>query len=193
MRDIDVRRALCSKLRHDHAGEENCVWVEELELCQGAARVDMAVVNGTIHGYEIKSERDTLTRLPSQQRTYNDALEFVTIVAAPNHLKKIVESVPEWWGVWSANPHNGEIQLSQERTAKRNPQLMSYALAQYLWREEALRALEWKGEARGIRGKPRRFLWQKLTEVYCQQELTEIVRCAIKARSDCWRAVPPST
>lgn len=192
MRDIDVRRALCSKLSRDHAGEQDCVWVEELELCQGAARVDMAVVNGTIHGYEIKSERDTLVRLASQQRTYNEALEFVTIVAATNHLEKIIASVPDWWGVWSAKSHNGEVQLEQERAANRNPEVVSLALAQYLWREEALQALEAKNEARGMRGKPRRVLWQKLTEVYSQPELTEIVRCAIKARSSGWRAVPPS-
>lgn len=192
MRDIDVRRALCSKLNRDHAGEQDCVWVEELELCQGAARVDMAVVNGTIHGYEIKSERDTLVRLASQQRTYNEALEFVTIVAASNHLEKIVESVPEWWGVWSAKSYKGEVRLRQERKAQRNPQVLSYALAQYLWHEEALRALEAKNESRGMRGKPRRVLWQRLTEVYSQQELTEVVRCAIKTRSTDWRAVPPS-
>ena len=34
--------------------------VEELGVCRGRVRVDVAVVNGTLHGYEIKSDRDSL-------------------------------------------------------------------------------------------------------------------------------------
>jgi len=36
----------------------------------GASRIDRAVVNGSVHGYEIKSETDDLTRLPAQARAY---------------------------------------------------------------------------------------------------------------------------
>ena len=47
-----------------HRSEPNTVFLEELGLCQGDARVDYAVINGAMNGYEIKSDRDKLVRLP---------------------------------------------------------------------------------------------------------------------------------
>src|SRR3954469_15133629 len=101
MRDIDARRALRQEVKRRHQGETDTLVVEELGVCQGVARVDFAVINGSIHGYEIKSERDTLVRLPAQSDAYSRALEFVTIVAAQNHLHKVVEAIPDWWGIWT--------------------------------------------------------------------------------------------
>lgn len=192
MRDIDVRRALCSKLRRDHSAEPDCVWVEELELCLGIARIDLAVVNGTIHGYEIKSERDTLNRLPSQARIYSDALEFMTIIAAQNHVSKIHDCIPAWWSIWVAVKDGEHVRFEEERTGGRNPNLMSYALAQYLWRDEALQALEQRQEARGMRNKPRRVLWNRLAEVYGTEELADVVRKSLKSRPASWKVDSPS-
>jgi hypothetical protein len=103
MRDIDIRRALRLEMLRLHGDESDTRIVEELGLCQGIARVDLAVVNGSVHGYEIKSEHDTLARLPSQTDVYNRALDFVTIVTAPAHAEKIGDIVPPWWGVWSVS------------------------------------------------------------------------------------------
>ena len=75
MRDIDIRRRLRADERL-HPWDSNTRIVEELGLCQGVARVDLAVVNGTIHGYEIKSERDTLTRLSGQAEIYNHIIRL---------------------------------------------------------------------------------------------------------------------
>src|ERR1700761_2097597 len=90
MRDIDVRRALLTEMDRIHPDRSDTLVVEELGICQGVARVDLAVVNGTVHGYEIKSERDTLARLKAQADIYSKALEFVTIVAAPSHIAGII-------------------------------------------------------------------------------------------------------
>ena len=59
MRDVDIRRALRTRVRDSDDMKEALV-VDELGLCQGRARIDLAVVNSSLHGYEIKSERDTL-------------------------------------------------------------------------------------------------------------------------------------
>src|SRR5438045_2701845 len=99
MRDIDIRLALRSSIEREHGGDADTRIVEELGLCQGIARVDLAVINGNVHGYEIKSEHDTLARLPAQTHTYNQVLDFVTIVTAPAHAHKIRCIVPKWWGV----------------------------------------------------------------------------------------------
>src|SRR5579859_7106317 len=116
MRDIDIRQTLMNEMCRLHQGDSETLIVEELGLCQGMARVDVAVVNGSLHGYEIKSERDTLFRLPGQRDVYNRALDFVTIIAASAHVEKIHEMIPRWWGIWKAAQKGTEVQLQKVRT-----------------------------------------------------------------------------
>jgi hypothetical protein len=62
------------------------------------------------------------------------------------------------------------------------------AIAQLLWRDEALRALDSLGAANGVRSKPRHVLWERLCEVTELNELRTIVTTAITARQG-WRDV----
>ena len=153
------------------------------------ARVDLAVVNGSIHGYEIKSERDTLIRLPSQSEFYSQALEFVTIVAAPHHLNRIVKErlVPTWWGIWSATQDGANVRLQPMRDAQPNPSLVPLALAQFLWRDEALAILAEHSLAVGLRGKSRQHLWLRLAESFSIDQLGGFVRARLKERKQDWR------
>jgi hypothetical protein len=189
MRDIDIRR----KLRVDkrlHFGEPDTRVVEELGLCQGIARVDLAVVNGTIHGYEIKSDSDTLARLPAQVEIYSRALDFVTIVTAPSHVSKIRKIVPKWWGIWTTvSDHNG-IRLEVSREHRQNPKVDPFSVAQLLWREEALEALENEGLVSGVRSKPRKELWLRLASELPPEKLGHIVRDSLKRRRSDWRSHP---
>ena len=66
MRDSDIREVLLDSWQKKYFSDESTRVFEELGLCQGDARVDVAVVNGSIHGFEIKSERDSLDRLSNQ-------------------------------------------------------------------------------------------------------------------------------
>ena len=161
MRDLDIRRRLRTDGRL-HYQEPDTRIVEELGLCQGIARVDLAVVNGAIHGYEIKSERDTLYRLPTQAQIYGQVLDYVTIVTARAHAAKVRRVIPEWWGIWAAESDQGEIRLDAERDPLRNPEVNAFALAQLLWRDEALQALVDRGIAAGMRSKSRRDIWRCL-------------------------------
>ena len=155
MRDVDIRRKLQVDERL-HFDDPNTRIIQELGLCQGIARVDIAVVNGSIHGYEIKSERDTLARLPGQIEIYKRALDFVTVVTEPAHVVKVRDAIPSWWGIWTAvYDKQGELRLDTLRKHRPNPAVVPFALAQLLWREEALDVLEEWGLATGLRSKPR--------------------------------------
>lgn len=190
MREIDIRRKLLEDDRL-HVGEPDTRIVEELGLCQGIARVDIAVVNGCIHGYEIKSGNDTLARLPGQIAIYSRALDFVTIVTAPSHFDKIRRVVPEWWGIWIAvqDAEHGS-QLKSSREPRHNPCVNPFALAQLLWREEALQVLEGLGLATGIRSKPREELWRRLAAEVTPERLGCVVRDRLRRRSADWRSDP---
>ena len=188
MRDIDIRRRLLVEMNRRHGGEPDTLVIEELGLCQGIARIDLAVVNGSIHGYEIKSERDTLARLPAQAEIYGRTLEYVTLIAAPVHLKKVRDVVPKWWGIWSATQMGGVVNLTVKKEARRNPALTPVALAQLLWRDEALQALIDHNLAIGMKSKSRQELWERLSSELTVNELGNIVRHYLKRRGGAWRA-----
>ena len=71
--DSDIRAVPRSSLFFKHLDEADTVVIEELGLCRGQVRVDVAVVNGLLHGYEIKSDRDSLRRLGVQVEVYGKA------------------------------------------------------------------------------------------------------------------------
>jgi hypothetical protein len=99
MKDIHIRTALKSKLLSHYAKDPSTLIVDELGLRHGAARVDVAVINGVIHGFELKSDCDTLKRLPSQIKVYNSVLDRITLVVGNRHLKDSINLVPKWWGI----------------------------------------------------------------------------------------------
>ena len=187
MRDRDVRQALRSKLEKEHAAERGTRIIDELGLCQGLARVDMAVINGSLTGYEIKSERDTLRRLDHQIEFYNRALDVVQIVVAESHLEPVMEKVPLWWGVQCARESRHGVVIKEVRPPKRNQGCDPATIVQLLWRHEALQLLRERGVARGLESKPRRVLWKALTEHFTRDEVSEEVRRCLKERLS-WRS-----
>jgi hypothetical protein len=189
MRDIDIRRELLREMHRRHDSELDTLIMPELGLCQGMARIDLAVVNGSVHGYEIKSEQDTLARLPGQAEIYSRTLEFVTIVSSPNHAQKIENQnlIPGWWGIWTAVQCAGEVRLESVRESRPNPNIDPFALAQLLWRDEALEALEARGWAIGMRSKTREELWRRLVAHLTLDELGDLVRTRLKHRGAAWR------
>lgn len=187
MRDSDIRAALCERLRREHEGDLDTLILEELGLCQHTSRVDVAVINGLISGYEIKSDRDTLARLASQGQTYEQALDRVTLVVGTRHLEKAKNAVPSWWGLIVARKDKAHgVKLESMREAENSPKRQALAVAQLLWRDEALALLCQLEQARGLSNATRGVLWQKLTEVLSLEELSDQVRQTIKARGD-WR------
>lgn len=192
MRDVDVRSALIQYLVETQFGDQDPLVIHEFGLCQGMARIDVAVVDTFLSGYEIKSEYDTLERLPSQIQIYEKSLEFVTLVCGSRHINHAQKIIPPWWGIVEACPVDStplQVELEPRREAKDNPTIDPYAVAQLLWREEALEALESFGLSKGLRSKPRRYLWRKLADALTFEDLSMVVRTALKSRSG-WRVAP---
>ena len=77
--DRDIRKALLESLRSEHAEDPSTLILQELAVCDGSARVDVAVLNGSLAGFEIKSERDSLNRLESQIENYARCFDSLTI------------------------------------------------------------------------------------------------------------------
>lgn len=163
--------------------------IEELGITHGAARIDIAVVNGTIHGYELKSDKDTLNRLPGQIEIYNSVLDKVTLIVGKSHVHKAIKIVPEWWGITIAKitPPKKTVSFCYVRKPKLNPNPDYEAIAALLWREEALNILEEINEAKGVRSKTRNIIYQRLAETLSKNDLKEKVRNCLKIRIN-WRS-----
>ncbi len=161
--------------------------VEEIEVVRGRSRVDVALVGEGMHGFEIKSRVDTLSRLSRQLEDYRAVFDQISVVIGVNHLTKVLGEIPNWCGVLLATTLGGEVLIEPFREARLNPHRQSLALAQLLWRDEALGILERRGFARGVRSKPRRDLWNRLSETLALEDLAAEVRAALRARPSSWR------
>jgi conserved hypothetical protein len=190
MRDLDVRAALRCRLAVEHADEiDRTRVVEELGI-YGEVRVDVAVLNGAMIGYELKSARDTLKRLPKQVEWYSRVLDQAHIVVADNHLSDTLTIIPAWWGYTVATTSkDGRVTLQDERAAQQNPSIDSQTLALLLWRSEVLAALEERGLDRGYRSKTRGEMARRLAEALTLMELRDLVRETLKTREG-WRSTP---
>lgn len=187
MRDRDVREALRRKVFAEHIRDPNTLVVEELGIAYGEARIDVAVVNGRLHGFEIKSDADTLHRLPTQMVLYSAVFDRVTLVVGNKHLVGSAALVPDWWGLKLAvQGKRGAVRFEEIRTSKLNCGIDPTSLATLFWREEALSFLETRGE-RGFRSKSRAQLYEIIAARVPLNDLKDGVRSALKLREG-WRS-----
>ena len=181
--DPEIRQGLRSLLRKKHSGKPQTVFIEELGISQGRARIDMAVVNGQLHGYEIKSDRDSLRRLPDQVELYSRVVDKATLVVGDRHLAESSILVPEWWGILRVASSVRGLQFKTVRRGRRNPNVEARSLVELLWRTDAINLLEQRGVAHGVRSKPRRAVWDKICEYFEAKEIAVAVRDHLRARA----------
>ncbi|MEW6875781.1 sce7726 family protein [Trueperella pyogenes] len=69
------------------------------EARAGSCKADVVILNGTSMAYEIKSERDSLSRLRNQVEHYRQVFATVNVVASKSHLSEVLRITPEDVGV----------------------------------------------------------------------------------------------
>ena len=188
--DLMIRSALKQDLINRHAQDEKVRIIEELGVQHGTARIDIAVVNGIMHGYEIKSDRDTLERLPEQMAEFNAVFDKLTLVVGKQHLYQAIHIIPDWWGITIAKFNSrGQIVFQTIREPENNKEQDKVSIARLLWKDEALHILEEHKQADGVRSKPREFIYRRLADVLEADILKgEVVKALLGPRQD-WRFV----
>jgi hypothetical protein len=183
VRDGDLRSALFTQVLSGHLADANTLVRHELGICAGRCRVDVAVINGEISGWEIKSDEDTLTRLTSQVTAYRQVLDRATLVTTQRWEERAQQQIPDWWGIAVVERTPAAMVVHERRQSKDNSQhLDPIALAQLLWRAEALDGLRHRDQARGLSAKARHYVWERLAEVIPLDELRAVVRARLKVR-----------
>lgn len=186
LKDSDIRKILIKKLEHNYSKDSNTKIVHEMGVLHGQSRIDVAVINRVLHGYEIKSESDTLVRLPTQMVDYNKVFDRMTIVVQRNYLNKVRDIIPGWWGITLVTKYRGEIHLRVLRKGKLNPNVDPFSLSHLLWREEALNILKERGLHRGYLSKPREEIYRKICSSITLSEIKLIVTQQLRRRES-WK------
>lgn len=88
------------------------------EFRAGTCKADLAILNGTATVYEIKSERDSLSRLANQVTNYKQVFAKVYVIASEAHIGGVLETVPDDVGVMMLT---SRYRITTVREAKDRP------------------------------------------------------------------------
>ena len=179
-----IRDALRATLSSHRSDVKSPLVLEELGICRGQVRVDLAVVDDVFHGYEIKSDRDNLRRLVRQVDFYSDVFDRATLVVGDRHLSEATDSLPRWWGITRFVIKEGRVVFRPIRHARPNPGRVPRALVEFLWRDEVLTLLKARDLDIGVRSKPRRELWDRMCSYFELDDIADAVKAHLTARKD---------
>ena len=187
MNDAEIRQNFHRKrLRRQHAQKDTLV-IDELGLNHGKCRADIAVVNGHLIGYEIKSNKDSLRRLKDQVESYNAVFDKISVIVGDRYINSIQSHIPTWWGViLSVRGSRGAVNFDTIRKAMTNESIDQISVAQLLWRNEAEEILRQKKLSPKILRQPRDVLYELLVNLLTTNKLRKIVRDYLRKRRN-WR------
>ena len=182
-RDPDIRRVLHARLAAKYADDADTEIVNEMAVCQAGARADVAVINGHLGGFEIKSDVDSLARLPRQTKYFGRVFDCMTLVCADRHTAAATELVPAWWGIWVVDVLWGTVRLRSVRPAGRNPEPSGWARVTLLRRGEMTELLQAHGASARLARAPRRELVPALLEMVPPEILNAEIRRYLRVRA----------
>jgi hypothetical protein len=187
MREGDVRHLLyCTEIKERLKQNAKARVVDEFQILRGQGRIDVALIDDALHGYEIKSASDSLGRLPSQQAMYGKIFERITLVADERHVKEAVAMVPKHWGLIVVGLKNCKPYAETLWPAMRNQDLDKLALSQLLWRDEVIELMEYFDLTTGFRNANRKKLWGHISNSLSLEEIKAFVCFKLRTRKD-WR------
>lgn len=187
MNDALIRENFHRKVLRRYHSSSDVLVLDELGLMHGKCRADIALVNGRLIGYEIKSDEDSLDRLGEQVIAYGAVFDRATLIVGERHAKSVRSLVPRWWGIVIGSRYSeGEIRFKTLRRAELNRRVNAYSLAQLLWSNEARALLEELGEPPKVLRQRRSALYERLVELLSLAELRRQVTRRLKIRTN-WR------
>lgn len=187
LRDKCIRDALVHKRLRRHLSRPDTLLIHELGLAHARKRIDLATVNGSIHGFEIKSEQDSLERLPNQLEIYCQTMQKLTLVVAARHVEKAQLMAPDWASIWEvrSGPRGG-LHFNVRQAGRRNPSVDLFLLAHLLWRDEVHSYLRMRGASAKELRAPRVELYRQLVSQVSERELVAFIKSSMMQRQ-AWR------
>lgn len=134
-----IRQGLIAYLNRTSVGDT----MVRGELPVLASRIDVVRMSARkMEGFEIKSDDDKLSRLPTQAADYNQVFDGLTLVTGRMLAGDALSMTPRFWGILQARlTTDGEVVFFRWQDCAPNPGITASGLASMLWRNEAAECL----------------------------------------------------
>lgn len=174
--DKDVRRAFYEYIR---PLKPSSMFIHEMAFTvdKEEGRVDLVAVDTKMHGFEIKSDADSLTRLTRQVRVYSKVMDTMSMVVTNRHESGTRRIVPSSWGIYMYD----KGLVTELRAPEESTELTPRALAGLLWKERALQLLSDNGLERGYARKAKHVLHDFIAEAVDLAIIKEAVCAQFKS------------
>jgi len=178
--DKTIRKALISFL--EKKKPEPKLIVEELGVHNGNVIADVVAIYDSLHGFEIKGESDSVSRINKQSPYYNLSFPKLTLVTTHNHLDWVQKNLPEFWGILVAINTSDGLSFRYKRPAKYNPHFSKEIALLMLWKEELLSSRSYKDKIK-IRDKDSRAeMASKIAPQLNKEEILRLLGTSISSR-----------
>jgi len=119
----EIKAAVIDRLFKKGEVCSDAVVISEMVVDSWSRRADVVLANGKLSAFEVKSDFDTLSRLPGQLESYCAHFERVVVVITPRFVKKVEEIAPEGVGIWvmEADGSEGIREKRRARTVELTP------------------------------------------------------------------------
>ena len=184
MSDQSIRQFIRQEFLNQKSPNQDAFLLEEIGVLHGLGRIDMLMVGKVLHGIEIKSERDSLARLPDQVRIFGSVMDLMTLFVAFRHADRALKMVPSWWGVNLVDlDPEGVVSMYPARSPTLNLTVSPLALAKLLWKVEALDLIKQVGvDPKPYQSKTRFSIQQLVCEVATLPQIQNHVRACFSCR-----------
>lgn len=186
MYDSDIRSFLYKDFAKEpmYINDNSTIIVPEMNILNGYVRIDIAVINGSFHGYEIKSDMDTLLRLPRQSEYYSKVFDEMVLVTTEKYADKVECIIPSWWGIKYYNKYG---ELKTMKSEKHNNNVDLFSRLTLLWKDELIELL-CRYSDKKYKSKTKLALINIILSEVPKDIIMDYTREIIKLRTN-WRAV----
>lgn len=113
MDEGQVKAAVLMRVREASGRRQKPIVTAEFTLGRSGVRADLAIFAETSMGFEIKTARDTLRRLPDQMAAYARYFEHSVAIVAPCHVPNVTPSILHDGSLWTYD-QDGRLHLLVE-------------------------------------------------------------------------------
>jgi len=101
MDEAEMKAVILSRVREAAGRRKKPIVTAEFSLGSSGVRADLAIFAESTIGFEIKTAKDTLRRLPSQMEAYSRYFEHAVVVVAPCHLRNLTDRHLHGGSLWT--------------------------------------------------------------------------------------------
>lgn len=130
----------------------------------GGSRADViGVIDGSMIGFEIKSDSDSYTRLKTQTRDYDDFCDINYLVIGKTHQKYAHNHIPPYWGIICVYEEENDVKVELLQIPGENPKVSIKKQIEFLWRPELYQIQKWN-DLPEYKQKSKQFVREKIIE-----------------------------